>query len=174
VMSADSDAGKYCRMAFKTLEKTNSISWRMSITSTAHQTNQPGRTSRGHFSPFTSGIPLTNAASLRGFTDGGGALSRLLLHRSETQPNLTPLGKCQTHPPLPYQTNQHSQRRAYSAVTLCLCLPKPRRLLTNVWALLLLLIMRGFSYKLQKGESRSCSDRQDVRGSVHLSSQNAG
>jgi hypothetical protein len=128
----------------------------------------------GHFSPFTSGIPLTNAASLRGFTDGGGALPRLLLHRSETQPNLTPLGKCQTHPPLPYQTNQHSQRRAYSAVTLCLCLPKPRRLLTNVWALLLLLIMRGFSYKLQKGESRSCSDRQDVRGSVHLSSQNAG
>jgi hypothetical protein len=134
-------------------------------------TGPPG----GHFSPFTSGIPLTNAASLRGFTDGGGALPPLLLHRSETLPNLTPLGKCQTHPPLPsYQTSQHSQRRAHSAVTLCLCLPKPRRLLTSIWALLLLLIMRGFSYKLQKGEPRSCSDRQDVRGSVHLSSQNAG
>lgn len=96
-------------MASKTLEETNSTSLRMLITSMVHQTNQHDRTSRGPFPPSRPASRFTNAASLRGFTDGSGALPPLLLHESETQPNLTPLGKCQnTSSSSHSQTSQHS------------------------------------------------------------------
>jgi hypothetical protein len=93
------------------------------------------------------------------------------------RPNQTRLhwANAKTHAPLPTPKPASTlSRRAHSAVTFCLCLPKPRRLLTNFWALLLLLIVRGFSFKLQKGEPRSRSDRQDVRGPCSSLQSNCG
>ncbi len=106
------------------------------------------------------------------------ALSHPLpLHKSETHPTLTPLGKCQntssSSPNKPSSTL--ISRRAHSAVSLCLCFAKTEEVAHKLLGPSLVADRAGiFVQVAERGNLVPVQIARTCEGPVHLSSQIAG